>query len=93
MGSTLMYELLAEERYKQYRAEAEHDRRLAQFASRPRAKAEAVPAPHLKPVSATPARSRNGGVGRPAGTRRALVGAFLGLAAIGSLRRRKIVTR
>lgn len=96
MGSILMYELMAEERFARYRAEAEHERQLAQFAARPRGRRNAAERAGARqglgaPASFTP--SGQADPARPAGTRRALAAAFVGLAAIGALRRRRIVSR
>ena len=96
MGSILMYELMAEERSARYRAEAEHERQLAQFAGQPHGRRNAGERAGARqglgaPVPFTP--SGQADPARPAGTRRSLAAAFVGLAAIGALRRRKIVSR
>jgi hypothetical protein len=96
MGSILMYELMAEERYARYRAEAEHDRQLAQFAAQRRGRTNAAARTGARQglgaaASFTP--SGQAGPARPTGTRRALAAAFVGLAAIGALRRRRPVSR
>jgi len=96
MGSILMYELMAEERFARYRAEAEHDRQLAQVAAQHRGRtnaAERADARQGLGAAASSTPSGQAGPTRPAGTRRALAAAFVGLAAIGALRRRKIVSR
>jgi hypothetical protein len=101
MGSILMYELLAEERSAQYRREAERDRQVAQLTARRRGgrvDAAAAPAPQRSLTSASTGTSAPAAPGRtaaanPAGTRRALAAAFVGLAAIGALGRRRIIGR
>lgn len=96
MGSILMYELMAEERSTRYRAEAAHVRLLAQFTAQRREQtkaAERAGTPQGLQVATSSTPSGQAGPTRPAGTRRALAAAFVGLAAIGALRRRKIVSR
>ena len=96
MGSILMYELMAEERSTQYRAEAEHNRLLARFTADRRERTKAAERTGTSPtlqVAASSTPSGQAGPTRPAGTRRALAAAFVGLAAIGALRRRRIVSR
>ena len=97
MGSFLMYELMAEERSTRYRAEAEHDRQVAEFGAlrgHSAAPRRNEPAAARRPA-ATNALGPQAGDGstRRGGTRRALAAALVGLAAIRALRGRRAIGR
>jgi hypothetical protein len=93
MGAILMYELMAEERVAQYRAEAVRDRQLAQIAAGRRRAAvvetEAPRTPVRPSLNAVPAVAAH----NAAGTRRALAAAFVGFVTLGALRRRRVTGR
>lgn len=83
----LMYELMAAERAAQYLREAEDDRRLHRVMGNPQPEKDVARAVAAQAdwdeAPVIPNRPR------PAASRRALAGAFLGFAAIGALRWRR----